>query len=221
VADQVAGVGVATGLGWMPTGGDLIFIESRNMPGKGDVKLTGQVGDVMDESARTALSWVRSHAEELGIEPGRFAETDLHVHVPAGAVRKDGPSAGVAMATALVSLFSGRPVRPDVAMTGEVTLRGLVLPVGGIKGKVLAAHRAGIHTVLLPARNREDLADVPEEVRRELDIRFVSKVGEALEIALGEPGDRAGALDAPPSPQQPGPATRPGGDQRPARVAEA
>jgi len=184
VADSVASVGVATGLGWMPTGGDLLFIETRHMPGKGDVKLTGQVGDVMEESARAALSWVRSHAEELGIPSVRFAEADIHVHVPSGAVKKDGPSAGLALATALVSLFSDVPVRSDVAMTGEVTLRGLVLPVGGIKGKVLAAHRAGIRTVILPERNRKDLADIPGEVLRELEIVFVSRIGQALEVAL-------------------------------------
>ncbi len=184
VADHAPAVGVATGLGWMPTGGDLLFIETRHMPGKGDVKLTGQVGDVMEESARAALSWVRSHAEELGIASSRFAENDIHVHVPSGAVKKDGPSAGVAIATALVSLFSDVPVRSDVAMTGELTLRGLVLPVGGVKGKVLAAHRAGIRTVILPERNRKDMADIPEEVQRELEVVFVTRMGEALDVAL-------------------------------------
>ena len=191
VADQTPSVGVATGLGWMPTGGDLLFIETRQMPGKGDVKLTGQVGDVMEESARAALSWVRSHAEGLGIASSRFAENDIHVHVPSGAVKKDGPSAGVALATALVSLMSDVPVRSDVAMTGEVTLRGLVLPVGGIKGKVLAAHRAGIRTVILPERNRKDLADIPDEVQRELEVVFVTRIGQALDVALAgrEPVD--------------------------------
>ena len=184
VADHAPSVGVATGLGWMPTGGDLLFIETRQMPGKGDVKLTGQVGDVMEESARAALSWVRSHAEGLGIPSSTFAENDIHVHVPSGAVKKDGPSAGVALATALVSLLSDAPVRSDVAMTGELTLRGLVLPVGGIKGKVLAAHRAGIKTVILPERNRKDMADIPDEVRRELEVVFVNRIGEALDVAL-------------------------------------
>jgi len=184
VADSHPTVGVVTGLGWMPTGGDLLFVETRLMPGKGEVKLTGQVGDVMEESTRTALSWVRSHAEQLGIPAGRFAESDIHVHVPSGAVKKDGPSAGVALATALVSLVSDVPVRSDVAMTGEVTLRGLVLPVGGIKGKVLAAHRAGIKTVILPERNRKDLADIPDEVLRELEVVFVGKIGEVLDVAL-------------------------------------
>ncbi|HEY8141502.1 MAG TPA: endopeptidase La [Kofleriaceae bacterium] len=184
VADHAPSVGVATGLGWMPTGGDLLFIETRQMPGKGDVKLTGQVGDVMEESARAALSWVRSHAEGLGIPSSTFAENDIHVHVPSGAVKKDGPSAGVALATALVSLLSDAPVRSDVAMTGELTLRGLVLPVGGIKGKVLAAHRAGIRTVILPERNRKDMADIPDEVKRELEVVFVNRIGEALDVAL-------------------------------------
>ena len=184
VADQAPSIGVATGLGWMPTGGDLLFIETRHMPGKGDVKLTGQVGDVMEESARAALSWVRSHAGDLGIPSSRFAESDLHVHVPSGAVKKDGPSAGVALATALVSLMSEVPVRSDVAMTGEVTLRGQVLPVGGIKSKVLAAHRAGIRTVILPERNRKDMADIPDEVQRDLEVVFVTRIGEALDVAL-------------------------------------
>jgi len=184
VADSHPTVGVATGLGWMPTGGDLLFIETRQMPGKGDVKLTGQVGDVMEESARAALSWVRSHAEGLGIPSSRFADNDIHVHLPSGGVKKDGPSAGVAIATALVSLLSEVPVRSDVAMTGEVTLRGLVLPVGGIKGKVLAAHRAGIKTVILPERNRKDMADIPDEVQRELEVVFVTRIGEALDVAL-------------------------------------
>jgi ATP-dependent Lon protease len=186
VADHAPAVGVATGLGWMPTGGDLLFVETRLMPGKGELHLTGQVGDVMEESARAAMSWVRSNAEKLGIAYQRIAESDIHVHVPSGAIKKDGPSAGLAITTALTSLLLDRPVRPDVAITGEITLRGLVLAVGGIKSKVLAAHRAGIHTVLLPERNRNDLEEVPEEVRRELDVRFVSRIGDALEVALGQ-----------------------------------
>jgi ATP-dependent Lon protease len=204
MADHTPMVGVSTGLGWMPSGGDLLFIETRKMPGKGEVKLTGQVGDVMDESARTALSWVRSNAERLGIESRRFAESDIHVHIPSGAIRKDGPSAGLAVSVALVSLFSDRQVRPDVAITGEVTLRGRVLPVGGIKGKVLAAHRAGITTVLIPQRNQRDLEEIPEEVRRELDIRLISRIDEALDIALGEPPVRV-AAPVPPPPMPPSP----------------
>jgi ATP-dependent Lon protease len=188
VADHTPTVGVSTGLGWMPTGGDLLFIETRMMPGKGEIKLTGHIGEVMDESARTALSWVRSNAERLGIDSKLFADNDLHLHIPSGATKKDGPSAGVAMAVALVSQVSGRPVRSDVAMTGEISLRGLVLPVGGIKSKVLAAHRAGIHTVILPDKNRQDMVEIPEEVRKELDVRYVNRVDEALAIALGAAG---------------------------------
>ena len=196
VADHVASVGVATGLGWMPTGGDLLFVETRLMPGKGEVNLTGQVGDVMEESARAALSWVRSNADGLGIDSHRFVDSDIHVHVPSGAIKKDGPSAGLAITTALTSLLLDRPVRPDVAITGEITLRGLVLPVGGIKGKVLAAHRAGIHTVLLPERNRKDMDEIPEEVRQELDVRFVNRIGDALEVALGPVPDKSEAPES-------------------------
>ncbi|HTE52428.1 MAG TPA: endopeptidase La [Kofleriaceae bacterium] len=201
-ADRVASVGVATGLGWMPTGGDLLFVETKMMPGTGKLHLTGQVGDVMEESARAALSWVRSNADKLGIESRRFAESDIHVHVPSGAIKKDGPSAGVAITTALVSLMLDRPIRPDVAITGEITLRGLVLPVGGIKGKVLAAHRAGIRTVILPERNRSDMEEIPEEVRKELDVRFVTRIKEALDVALGEraePALESGSTALPPS----------------------
>jgi ATP-dependent Lon protease len=199
-ADQVASVGVATGLGWMPTGGDLLFVETRLMPGKGELSLTGQVGDVMEESARAALSWVRANASQLGIDSQRFFESDIHVHVPSGAIKKDGPSAGLAITTALSSLLLDRPVRADVAITGEITLRGLVLPVGGIKGKVLAAHRAGIRTVLLPDRNRKDLDEIPEEVRAELDVRFVTRIGEALEVALGESPETSPRVDTVPPP---------------------
>src|ERR1700690_1647967 len=160
--------GVATGLAWMPTGGDILFIEVSAMSGKGALILTGQLGDVMKESARAGLSWVRTHVEDLGITTD-FEKTDIHLHVPQGAVSKDGPSAGVAITVALVSLLTGRRVRGDVAMTGEITLRGTVLPVGGIKEKVLAAHRAGIKRVVLPERNRKDIVDVPETIRKELE----------------------------------------------------
>src|SRR5450432_1176736 len=175
--------GVATGLAWTPTGGDILFIEASAMSGKGVLILTGQLGDVMKESARAALSWVRTHVEDLGIT-GDFEKTDIHLHVPAGGVSKDGPSAGVAITTALVSLLTGRRVRGDVAMTGEITLRGTVLPVGGIKEKVLAAHRAGIKRVVLPERNSKDIIDIPETVRQELEIMFVKKIDEALELTL-------------------------------------
>jgi len=175
--------GVATGLAWMPTGGDILFIEASAMPGKGSLILTGQLGDVMKESARAGLSWVRTHVEDLGITSD-FEKTDIHLHVPQGAVSKDGPSAGVAITVALVSLLTGRRVRGDVAMTGEITLRGTVLPVGGIKEKVLAAHRAGIKRVVLPERNRKDIVDIPETVQKDLELVFVKKIDEALELTL-------------------------------------
>jgi ATP-dependent Lon protease len=183
VAERTEVPGVATGLAWMPTGGDILFIEASLMAGKGNLILTGHLGDVMKESARAALSWVRTHIEELAITAD-FEKIDLHMHVPAGAVSKDGPSAGVAMTTALVSLLTGRRVRGDVAMTGEITLRGSVLPVGGIKEKVLAAHRAGIKRVLLPDRNRKDLVDIPETIRKDLELIFVSRMKEALDLNL-------------------------------------
>ncbi len=183
VAERTEVPGVSTGLAWMPTGGDILFIEASLMAGKGQLILTGHLGDVMKESARAALSWMRTHVEELNINAD-FEKIDLHMHVPAGGISKDGPSAGVAMTTALVSLFTGRRVRGDVAMTGEITLRGSVLPVGGIKEKVLAAHRAGIKRVLLPDRNRKDLVDIPETIRKELELIFVSRMKEVLELAL-------------------------------------
>jgi len=191
--------GVATGLAWTAAGGDILFIEASGMSGKGQLILTGQLGDVMKESARAGLSWVRTHVEELGITTD-FEKTDIHLHVPAGGVSKDGPSAGVAITLALVSLLTGRRVRGDVAMTGEITLRGTVLPVGGIKEKVLAAHRAGVKRVLLPERNRKDIVDIPETVRQDLELSFVKKIDEVLELALEDatvvvpgPGEPAGA----------------------------
>ena len=177
--------GVATGLAWTPVGGDILFVESTRIPGNGRLILTGQLGDVMRESAQAALSLVKSRSESLGIDPHLYKKSDLHIHVPAGAIPKDGPSAGVAMFTSLVSLLTARTVASDVAMTGEVSLRGLVLPVGGIKEKVIAAHRAGIRTVLLPARNRNDVEDVPESVRKELKFVFCERVDDALRAALG------------------------------------
>jgi ATP-dependent Lon protease len=183
IAERTEVPGVATGLAWMPSGGDILFIEASQMVGKGNLILTGHLGDVMKESARASLSWVRTHVDELGISPD-FEKVDIHLHVPAGAVSKDGPSAGVAMTVALASLFTGRRVRGDVAMTGEITLRGSVLPVGGIKEKVLAAHRAGIKRVILPDRNRKDLVDIPESARKDLDLSFVKRIQEALEQTL-------------------------------------
>jgi ATP-dependent Lon protease len=180
-----AGVpGVATGLAWTPVGGDILFIEAARMPGSGKLILTGQLGDVMKESAQAALSLVKARAGRLGIEEALLEKSDVHVHVPAGATPKDGPSAGVAMFTALASLLTARPVRSDLAMTGEISLRGLVLPVGGIKEKVLAALRAGITTVMLPARNRRDLEEIPEEARKRLELVWIENVDQALSVAL-------------------------------------
>ncbi|HET9488198.1 MAG TPA: endopeptidase La [Methylomirabilota bacterium] len=177
--------GVATGLAWTPTGGDVLFVEVTMMPSSEErLVLTGMLGDVMRESAQAAVSYLRSNAEALDIDPKLFEGKTIHVHVPAGAIPKDGPSAGVTMMTALASLASGRPVRPDVAMTGEITLRGKVLPVGGIKEKVLAAHRAGIRTVILPQRNERDLEDVPEELRRDMSFILVNDAAEVLRAAL-------------------------------------
>ncbi|MBI4011169.1 MAG: endopeptidase La [Candidatus Rokubacteria bacterium] len=183
--------GVAIGLAWTPAGGDLLFIEASKMKGGKSLTLTGQLGDVMKESAQAAVSWVRGHAAELGIDPGFWAEYDLHLHVPAGAIPKDGPSAGITLATALVSLLTGRPVRPRLAMTGEITLSGRVLPVGGIKEKVLAAHRAGITTVILPRQNEKALVeDVPADVRAGLTIHLVSTVDQMLRLACPDDGAR-------------------------------
>ena len=187
VAERTAEPGVVTGLAYTPNGGDILFIESTRMRGKKGLTLTGSLGDVMKESAQTALSLIRSRAESLGIEPDFFENSDIHVHVPAGAIPKDGPSAGVTIATSLASLLTNRPVRPDVAMTGEITLRGTVLPIGGVKEKVLAARRAGIKTVLLPHRNQKDIEDVPESVRAEMELLFVEKLEDVLAIALEEP----------------------------------
>ncbi|MEA2137389.1 MAG: ATP-dependent Lon protease [Solirubrobacteraceae bacterium] len=183
-AARTAVPGVATGLAVTGVGGDVLFIEANSMKGKAGLTLTGQLGDVMKESARIALTYVRAHAAELGIDEDSFEEREFHVHVPAGAIPKDGPSAGVAMTTALTSLLSGRPVRHTVGMTGEVTLQGRVLPIGGLKQKVLAAHAAGLTDVVLPERNRGDLEDVPEDVREAMTFHPVMTIGEALEIAL-------------------------------------
>jgi ATP-dependent Lon protease len=176
--------GIATGLAVTATGGDILFIEATRMKGKGQLTLTGQLGDVMRESAQIAHSYVRSKAERLGVDPDQFDSTDVHLHVPAGAIPKDGPSAGIAMVTAMASLFSGRPVRGDIGMTGEVTLRGRVLPIGGIKMKVLAAHRAGLTTVILPKRNEKDLDDLPDEVRSTMLFVLVESIDEAFKVAF-------------------------------------
>ena len=176
--------GVATGLAWTPVGGDILFIEASKAPGTGRLILTGQLGDVMKESAQAAMSLVKARATTLGIAPGIFEKSDIHVHVPAGATPKDGPSAGVAMFVALTSLLTGRPVRSDVAMTGEISLRGLVMPIGGVKEKVLAALRAGVKTVMLPARNERDLDDIPEDARAQLEFVWLKDVDDALTAAI-------------------------------------
>jgi ATP-dependent Lon protease len=184
-AERTAVPGVATGLAVTGAGGDVLFVEATAMDGGGDgLVLTGQLGDVMKESARIALSYVRSHGDALGIDRSAFDGRSFHVHVPAGAIPKDGPSAGITMATALASLLSGRPVRHTVGMTGEVTLQGRVLPIGGLKQKVLAAHAAGLTDVILPERNRADLEDVPEDVREAMRFHPVMTLGEVLELAL-------------------------------------
>jgi ATP-dependent Lon protease len=184
IAQRTAIPGVATGLSVTQVGGEILFIEATSMPGSKGFQVTGSIGNVMQESAHAALSYVRSKAGQLGLPANFFDQADIHLHVPAGAQPKDGPSAGVTMATALVSLVSGRPVRPDVGMTGEITLRGQVLPVGGIKEKVLAAHRSHLKTVILPVRNEPDLEDIPAEVRQELSFVFAEKVDDVLAAAL-------------------------------------
>jgi ATP-dependent Lon protease len=185
VAQRTSVPGVATGLAWTPVGGDILFVESARLPGTGKLILTGHLGDVMKESAQAALSLVKAQAADFGIDPKQFERSDIHVHVPAGAIPKDGPSAGVAMFVSLASLLKQQAVRPDVAMTGEISLRGLVLPVGGIKEKTIAAARAGIRKVILPARNRRDLEDIPQSTRSLLEFVWVEHVSEALEAALG------------------------------------
>jgi ATP-dependent Lon protease len=186
VEDRTAYPGVAIGLAWTPFGGDVLFIEAMAMPeGKGGLTLTGQLGDVMKESAMAALSYIRSHGKELAVPEGFLQKNDIHIHVPAGAIPKDGPSAGVTMTTALASLLTGRKVRPRVAMTGEITLTGRVLPVGGIKEKALAARRAGIKELIIPARNKKDVdEDIPEQIKNTLKFHFVSEIAQVLELAL-------------------------------------
>jgi ATP-dependent Lon protease len=208
VAERTALPGVAVGLAWTSTGGDILFIEATRMRGKGELKLTGRLGDVMKESAEAALSYLRAHAEELGIDDTAFKRHDVHIHVPAGATPKDGPSAGVTIVCALASLFTGRPVASDLGMTGELTLRGLVLPVGGIKNKVLAARRAGLRRIVLPRKNENDLEEIPPQVRKGLEFHFADRVEDVLELAL---------TAAPPSPrkQDAGKTRRPGVRARP------
>jgi len=184
VAEKKDEAGVATGLAWTQYGGEILTIEATRMPGNKGLILTGQLGDVMKESAQAALSYIRSKAKDLGIQEDFFDKSDLHIHVPAGAIPKDGPSAGITMATAIASLVSGKPVRHDLAMTGEITLRGKVLPIGGLKEKILAARRAGIKVVIFPEKNKKDLDDIPEEIRREMEFHMVSSADEVLSIAM-------------------------------------
>ena len=192
VAERTSEPGVATGLAWTPTGGDILFIEATRMKGRKGFNLTGQLGEVMKESAQAALSYVRAKAKTLKIPENFFDSSDIHIHVPAGAIPKDGPSAGVTIFTAITSLLTGRPVRSDIAMTGEITLRGLVLAVGGIKEKILAARRAGITTVILPKRNEKDLQEVPEQVKKDMKFHFVQRMDEVIRIALKpKPNSRA------------------------------
>jgi ATP-dependent Lon protease len=184
VAERTEETGVATGLAWTSVGGEILFIEATRMFGTGKLQLTGQLGDVMKESAHAALSYVRTNAARFGIPEDFLEKSDVHIHIPAGAMPKDGPSAGITMFTALVSLLTQIRVRHDVAMTGEISLRGRVLPIGGVKEKTLAAHRAGIKRVIIPERNKADLEEVPREVRDELEFVFVNRLEEGLEAAL-------------------------------------
>ncbi|HTU01777.1 MAG TPA: S16 family serine protease, partial [Candidatus Sulfotelmatobacter sp.] len=180
-------IGVATGLAWTQTGGDVLYIECTPMRGKGNLCLTGQLGDVMKESAQAAMSYIRARAASLGIKDEGFAKQDVHIHVPAGAIPKDGPSAGITMATALISALCKRPVRRDVAMTGEITLRGKVLPIGGLKEKALAARRQGIKTLIVPAKNDKDVKELPANVKRGMQFVFVEQMEQVLDVALVKP----------------------------------
>jgi ATP-dependent Lon protease len=194
-AEMVPEIGVVTGLAWTATGGDLMVIEALRMPGSGRLTVTGQLGDVMRESVDAAFSYVRSRAESIGIPEETFKEFDVHVHLPAGAIPKDGPSAGISLTLAIASALSQRPVRRDVAMTGEVTLRGKVLEIGGVKEKVLAAYRAGLRQLIMPASNEKDLREVPEEVKKQIAFTFVATMDEVLRLALLPLGSDDGAPD--------------------------
>jgi ATP-dependent Lon protease len=200
-ADKEAEVGAVTGLAWTSTGGDLMLIEALRMPGSGRLTVTGQLGDVMRESVDAAYSYVRSRAETIGIEEREFRESDLHIHFPAGAIPKDGPSAGIAVTLAVASVLSRRRVRRDLAMTGEVTLRGKVLEIGGVKEKTLAAYRAGLREVIMPKGNEKDLRDVPQEVRDNMRFTFVATMDQVLATAL-LPAPEKGLADSVPSPNQ-------------------
>jgi ATP-dependent Lon protease len=185
IAERTNEPGVAIGLAWTPVGGDIIFVEAAKMKGKNNLTLTGKLGDVMKESAQAALGFIRSNATELGIEEDVFENLDIHIHVPAGAIPKDGPSAGVTILTAVTSLLTGITVNPKIAMTGEITLRGTVMPVGGIKEKVLAALRAGLKETILPEKNKKDLEDIPDSVKEQMTFHWVSTMTEVLQLSLG------------------------------------
>ena len=211
LAERTSAPGVATGLAWTPSGGDVLFIEATKMGGKGSVLVTGNLKSVMQESASTAVSFVRSKAKQLGLDPDFLKSIDLHVHVPKGGTPKDGPSAGVTMFVAVASLLLKAPVKKEVAMTGEITLRGSVLPVGGIKEKLLAAHRAGITEVLIPYKNERDLDELPKDVREQLKIHLIKRVEEILPLVLepGSPepsGERGDRSSVPPASMPPAPA---------------
>jgi ATP-dependent Lon protease len=188
--------GVATGMAWTETGGEVLYVEATLLPGGKGLTITGQLGEVMQESAKAAQSYMWSHAEELGINPAVFRDDGVHIHVPAGAIPKDGPSAGVTMATAIASLYMQVPARPDTAMTGEITLTGLVLPIGGVKEKVLAARRAGVRRIILPRGNEKDLAELPDEVRREIEFIFADRIEDVLAAALPRVREKMEALKA-------------------------
>jgi ATP-dependent Lon protease len=209
--EQEDQIGMVTGLAWTPVGGELLFIETLLMPGRGKLTVTGKLGDVMQESAQAAMSYVRSRAAHLMIDEKFHRKYDIHIHIPEGAIPKDGPSAGITMATALASLLSATPVRADVAMTGEVTLRGRVLPIGGLKEKVLAAYRFGMKTVLLPKDNEKDLSEIPDDISRQLTFKLVSSMDEVLEIALEGPVSavelRSEATEEIAAPSEDGPVT--------------
>jgi ATP-dependent Lon protease len=188
-AERQDEVGVATAIAWTENGGDIMPVEVLIMEGKGNLQVTGQIGDIMQESAQAALSYLKSRAEALKIDPELFENIDIHIHIPEGAIPKDGPSAGITMAAALISAFTDRRVKKEIGMTGEITLRGNVLPVGGIREKVLAAHRAGLKTILLPEKNKKDLVEVPRKVREDMNLLFVHHMDEVVDLALCEPDE--------------------------------
>jgi ATP-dependent Lon protease len=203
LAEKQDEIGVATGIAVTEAGGDLLMVEVNLMEGKGNLILTGQLGEVMQESAQAALSYARAYARDLGIDPTLFEKSDVHIHVPEGAIPKDGPSAGVTMATALISALTRQPVRRDVGMTGEITLRGRVLPIGGLKDKVMAAHRAGLKTVVIPLKNKKDLVDIPPRIRHDLCIEFVERMDQVLPVALLKPPDGAREAEVRPGEEPP------------------